>query len=1540
MKRFISMVIVLVMVLSMVPASVFAAEVRTVYWNPVSGSDTSGGLTAAAPVKTMEAAYAALAGADEGILTLQGTLTLTDITTFPVCDIPVTITGGTISAANHIYFAGDTTLDNLTLTLSTTSTTTYISSEGHDLTIGEKVKCTNTGTNRFCLTTRYGAGSNGDATLTVKAGYWRNIFVAGYKSDNTGNATLIATGGDVYNMVAPTFSGNLVGNTTMYISGMTGKGTICVAPNETGVITGDVDLNLVDGVTNKIRMVRYTKGATVDGTVTVTIDGDCSNVSAIVNEGTGTGTIKATRLVLKSGKLSVTPCTFGTVSVEIPNGKTFTLEGCAINTHTVKGEGAGTLIFSGEASLTAEKATGTLNCDVSGTAVAGQVYVTAPAGSAITFPTATGIKEANGVWKASSGSSGDADFQGLVIRADKAVTMNLYTEYKANTGTKQTPTYTKQEGNIVSYYFEGASGAYRCVTSQTGYYKVTKNIYISPEEAKTCTEHIVVMDARAGGTATNSWEPSSYQTYTDEMLALEAFNDDISQWPEYADVFTTPWFTQTHAAQQQTTQDQLEDFIFGMDSIDDNMYIYSIGKTEEYGHDVWAIFYTETDLSAAATYEEAIAMMGQDKPTVLYRAQVHGNEPAAGEAALAMVQRLDGAYGAQLIENINIVLVPRANPDGSQNFVRTLPSGVDPNRDMLRLESQEISDYVKLYQLLVPELVIDGHEYDGSAGSAYLWDSDITAGAGFTPVNTDAYCEKSMDLLHSVFAAVKENGLTYRYYSNQPNSDNGNISRPYFAQQGALSFLLETRGNGTALVNFARRIVTQVVAIESLLDYAASNADEMQALVDAEKQSIIDRGTTYRTDDKVILSLTAVSDTNYNLDLNRVYQTGEEKIVTATPTVFTNIARSRTAPTAYVIPAGVPGMQKILSLMDKQDISYTFIPAGATVQLQQYTGTATTAALTAEQTVTFGQGAYVFTMNQARAITLAMLMEPDVTDLAEQAGTLVQQGLVTATDGKFPIYRYCYDLNAAGFINYTLKDAPVAHVTVYLDGDNGSDTNDGLTETNAVKTMVQAYAAMATALQMAGEGSTGKIIISGMYFLGKEAYEFPAVNFHVTITGKTPEDGIRYTGKSETDPFNRMLGLHGDTTFEYMTIFVDSAYTHNFIVANGHNLTMGEGITSTCREGKNYHFTLFGGSYYETETVESTNLVIKSGKWRAVYAGGYNGSVSGTAKLEISNATVYAGIFTARMGNIGHVEMNISNTTVTTEGIFAGTYTANSPKKLGFVKDGSVINLGENVSAPAMYCSARTYGGISGGVILTLKGTDTTKVPLVARYSGLSVNYSTDWIRVVLADDMSSDIILDPTMELDLNGYDITGKLTVDGTLTVYDSATDDYDVSDGIYGEITGTVTGNLVAKDGYIAAANGFHKFGGQYISHVSLRPQNAGIYYTATFLADKVLLDALETGVAVSLVDLPGADFETDADTLYATGTNSVLVQNILKGDADDADRAIVDIYAASYVKLPDGTVLVSEETVAYSLFDILMLIKEQNPAAYNDFVNNWK
>lgn len=534
------------------------------------------------------------------------------------------------------------------------------------------------------------------------------------------------------------------------------------------------------------------------------------------------------------------------------------------------------------------------------------------------------------------------------------------------------------------------------------------------------------------------------------------------------------------------------------------------------------------------------------------------------------------------------------------------------------------------------------------------------------------------------------------------------------------------------------------------------------------------------------------------------------------------------------------------------------------------------------------------------------------------------------------------DLNAKEVADYEITDSDVVNITVYLDGTNGADTNNGLSEDKAVKTLEKAYMLMENAVDSVSGRTGATLVIVGMYDLGAKQSHLPAAFFPVTITGKNKDSGFSFTGGSSLT--TRTFELHGDTTFQNLRLHVNNSQSYNFLIANGHKLVLGEGINTTVNKA-NCYFTVIGGDYGYTDINASTEVTICSGSWYAVYVGGYRGSVTGNAKLTMTGGWVYSNIAATYSGNIGSVEMNIENTAVekqSTAAIYMGPVEYNASYQVGAVLGDSVLTLGKNVSAQAVYGSSRNRGNIEGNAVVKLAGADLNQVPLVAM-SPITAG-TTGGHKLVLAEDITNAVTLDSAFTLDLNGYDITGDIFVDGAMTVFDSATDDYDVSDGNYGEITGAVTGALVAEEGYIAAANGFHKFGGHYISGVSLRPGNAGIYYTATFLADKVLLETMETGVAVSLVDLPGADFETDSDTCYTTGTTGVMIENILAGDGEDADRGIMDIYAATYVKFADGTVQTSKETIAYSLYDILLLLQTQNPEAFQSFVEthnlqNW-
>ena len=178
---------------------------------------------------------------------------------------------------------------------------------------------------------------------------------------------------------------------------------------------------------------------------------------------------------------------------------------------------------------------------------------------------------------------------------------------------------------------------------------------------------------------------------------------------------------------------------------------------------------------------------------------------------------------------------------------------------------------------------------------------------------------------------------------------------------------------------------------------------------------------------------------------------------------------------------------------------------------------------------------------------------------------------------------------------------------------------------------------------------------------------------------------------------------------------------------------------------------------------------------------------------------------------------------------------------------------------------------------------------------------------------------------VDVNGTNAT--VTGSGKLYGFDSANDDYDG----YGTVT--VTGATVepvyqAHNGnrYVTVTDGtatsFHRLGIG-ISTVSLRPSIAGIYFNGTWQCDSVLEAMIDTfGVAVSVEDMPGADFETDNDTLYTTfgadqfvngkPQTSVMIRNILVSGGENEDRGTKPIYAAPYAKLTNGELIFGDDS----------------------------
>ena len=226
------------------------------------------------------------------------------------------------------------------------------------------------------------------------------------------------------------------------------------------------------------------------------------------------------------------------------------------------------------------------------------------------------------------------------------------------------------------------------------------------------------------------------------------------------------------------------------------------------------------------------------RPVLLIIGQQHGNEPAGGEAALALARMLGGGPLAGLLDKVDVVIAPRANPDGAAAFVRGLADGIDANRDHTLLRTPEARLLAGLFARFRPHVVLDCHEF--TVGGRWL-----TKVGGLTRVDAmlqhatvpnlapslrSAALER---VLPAMRAALEAEGLSHDWYfttdgarADAPVAMGGigpDTGRNIAGLRNALSFLIETRGVGIGKANYARRVHTHVVAAESILRLLASD---------------------------------------------------------------------------------------------------------------------------------------------------------------------------------------------------------------------------------------------------------------------------------------------------------------------------------------------------------------------------------------------------------------------------------------------------------------------------------------------------------------------------------------------------------------------------------------------------------------------------------------------------------------------------------------------------------------------------------------------
>ena len=477
--------------------------------------------------------------------------------------------------------------------------------------------------------------------------------------------------------------------------------------------------------------------------------------------------------------------------------------------------------------------------------------------------------------------------------------------------------------------------------------------------------------------------------------------------------FETPAFTS--GEERFTSQEEMIRFLRTLDRQSPWTEMKFLGRSQE-GREIPVLFFQRGS--------------GKGKPTVWLQGQIHGNEPAAGEAVLVMAQKLAGEYGKKLLKDINVVVVPRVNPDGSYAFQRRMANGMDGNRDHLKFDTPEARAIHSLYNRVQPEVVIDAHEYNpdpallkdvGKEGALKYHDLLILSGKNLNiPKEIRSFADDVM--VKAAKARLAKKGFSSGDYYTAAKRDGQleiteggpepRIGRNSFALKPALSFLVETRGIGIGRENFLRRVAAQVTTHQSLLETAASRADEVRRLVDGARKEIADKGKRAGDADDVIVTSKAKE---YPSTLP-VVDIAEAKVKEVPVRYFSHTEGkaelTRERPVAYLLK---PEFEDAVKRLKYAGVKVKRLKKATALPVESYRVTAKETeenpyeshpqhrvkTKIVKKTVVLPKGSWIIPMDQPTANLAALAMEPESTD------SYVTFGFIPSKVKKeLPIYRY------------------------------------------------------------------------------------------------------------------------------------------------------------------------------------------------------------------------------------------------------------------------------------------------------------------------------------------------------------------------------------------------------------------------------------------------------------------------------------------------------------------------------------------------------
>jgi hypothetical protein len=499
------------------------------------------------------------------------------------------------------------------------------------------------------------------------------------------------------------------------------------------------------------------------------------------------------------------------------------------------------------------------------------------------------------------------------------------------------------------------------------------------------------------------------------------------RYPDPPVKFDTPAFTRAKAGY--TTHDEMVDYLEALSSRTDNMRVRVAGYSQE-GRALPALVFTN------ARRFLPVELQRLERPVVTLVGQLHGNEPAGGEAMLVLARALADGELKPLLDRITVVIVPRANPDGAEYFWRATANCVDINRDHVKVDLPETAAIRRVTSELPPDVFIDAHEF--SVATRWVEKFNVLQAYDFmmayaTHPNVDPRMSEMSDRVFSraIVRDVGAAGYSHFWYyttgydvADKRVAGGGaapDIGRNYAGLQNALSFLVETRGVGIGRDSFARRVHTQYLVLASLLKTTADNAAEVRSLTRAAREDTVRRGREAKAEDQVAVTL-RMPMRKQSLAMADP-ASGEVRQVEVDwidpREALPGLSRSR--PYAYLM---LPSHADIARRLALSGIQVRRLKEAAEIEVETYDvtdrrqgsvfveghirSTVTTEVQTRKRV--FPRGTYVFAMAQPSANILVAALEPESPSSFVSLGLVPsdKRGLANPQEGapsELPIYR-------------------------------------------------------------------------------------------------------------------------------------------------------------------------------------------------------------------------------------------------------------------------------------------------------------------------------------------------------------------------------------------------------------------------------------------------------------------------------------------------------------------------------------------------------